>query len=185
MLLVAAAAAPCVLACSCVEPLPLAETVDESSVVVVGRVGMPVGGRYPFTVERWFAGPIPTAVLVLSSGEERMPDGTVVVNTCGRSFTPNQQLILVGEQEGSHLATNSCGLGAEVGSPEGQKLIADAQSLYGPGVRPEQPPEFDAGPAGNGGGPAITPVVLMAIAGAGLLALVVATAVLLMRRRGT
>jgi hypothetical protein len=182
-LVASAATAPCVLACSCVEPLPMAQSIDARTAVVVGQVGAPVAGRYPLVIERWFTGPAPAAVLTVEGAEQDLGGGQVVWNSCGRSFTPGQRLILVGEQNENLLATSLCSLGAEVASAEGQKLVADAERLFGPGtVPPGAPSDPDTAPEG-GSNPGWIAAGLVGVAAVGLGGLVLAAAVLLARRR--
>jgi hypothetical protein len=182
VLVAGAATAPCVFACSCMEPQPLAQSVGEQTAVVVGQVGAPVGGRYQFHVERWFTGPTPTAVLTLEGAEQDLGGGQVVVSTCGRSFTPGQRMILVGEQSGNLLASSICSLGAEVATPDGAKLIADAERLFGAGVPvPGAAGTPEAVPAG--GNPGWLAAALVGAAAVGLGGLALAAVVLLGRRR--
>jgi hypothetical protein len=166
------------------EPVPLAESVEPATVVVVGTVGVPVGGRYPFVVERWFNGAAPAPVLTLQGAE--MPGGAI--DTCGRMYVPGQRLILVGDQEGNELLTSICRLGGKVDTEEGGVLVAEAERLFGAGILPADP-ELTEPPTAQEPPPAAMPssdalpIVLVGGASVGLVVLVGAAVILLLRQR--
>jgi hypothetical protein len=149
---------------------PTIAKLGPDQVVVVGTTGERVPGGRIFNVTRWFNGgkPVTPILIEFKEGEP--------IGDCSYPVSAGTDLIIAPyvEADGrlhAHLAT----LQADPSSEQGQKYIAEAISLFGPGVVP--PPAPDVAPAPDrGSGLEIGYVVLVLAAGAllvlGILALV-------------
>ena len=140
-----------VFACSCAAPNPGAPAfTGEEQAVFIGTAGQPrPDGTYRFAVERWFVGGDAMEVNV-SSEREPMPDGGVVINTCGLHFEVGDRLIMAaGFADGTYMP-GLCSPHAVVASDEGGRLIAAAEAQFGGGFVPNGQPRPSAGDAAFG-----------------------------------
>jgi len=168
---------PCVLACSCPEPPPLAEAArDPNTAVVAGRVGLAVEGGYAFVVERWFNGPDPAPTFFARSGNGA---------DCGVPLQTGDHLLAVWyrDDQGAYSAS-SCSRFARLDAPDGEALMAEATEVFGAGIVVSEP---TPGPIDVPGGPAGVPPEAIAVgavaAGVGVLAAVAGVALIARRRR--
>jgi hypothetical protein len=168
---------PCVLACSCPEPPPLAEAArDPNTAVVAGRVGLAVQGGHAFVVERWFNGPDPAPTFLARSGNGA---------DCGVPLQTGDHLLAVWyrDEQGAYSAS-SCSRFAWLDAPDGEALMAEATEAFGAGIVVNEP---TPGPIDVPGGPAGLPPEAIAVgavvAGVGVLAAVAGVALIARRRR--
>ncbi len=162
---------PPTFACSCAMPGPIAEVAKEpAAVVVAGTVGPPVvAAGFAFQVERWYFGASPSAILTMVPG-----DGA----SCGLPLRPGERLIAVAYRDEQGLVHPSiCSHYGQVGTPEGQALMAEAERAFGPGPSMSEPP-----PAAEPGG---VPWPLLAGGGILLAGGAVLGGYLVLRRRPT
>lgn len=123
------------VACSCVDPAMILTMAadDPSSVVFTGETGPAVGSTVPVSVTGWYGGPAPTDIVMLDvqGGDSA---------SCGMNPPPAGNEYLFGAYESSpgQLGINACSLVADLGTPEGQALQAQADAALGP---PSPPPE--------------------------------------------
>ena len=134
------AAAP-TFACSCVQPEPIAAYATADNAVFSGTAGPSDARGVPVRVGQWFSGPGAAAIVYLSassfSGE----------SSCGTSApaagTQWIWVTFVGER--ADFMTGLCNPHGELGTPEGDALLADATKTFGgvapPGVTESDPPE--------------------------------------------
>ena len=163
-----AAAPPCALACSCMQPPPLAQAAAEPGAIVAsGRVGPAVAGGFSFAVERWFNGSEPTTTFTARAGNGA---------DCWLPLATGDHLVAVWQrEEDGGLAASICSRFGRLDDPDGQALLAEAEELFGPGMiaTPEEPaspsPTDDDLPAAIPGGMYVGGAVL---AGIGVLGLV-------------
>lgn len=126
--IVAVAPIPTTLACYCMPPDSLTADVGADTAVVVGQVGpAEADGRQVLTVERWFHGGQPQAVLELH------PAGGVLTS-CDQVFVPGARLVIAAPRQGDRLAAFLCSPVAEVDSPRGRAWIAEAEREFGSGI---------------------------------------------------
>jgi hypothetical protein len=178
---VSSATAPCVLACSCVEPRPLAEAVREpTSVVFVATVMPGAAGHVPVRVDRWFHGGGAAPVLLLDEGG--FGEGGEAACQIGRP-APGTLLIAStarNPQRGT-VYLNLCTRWATLPSEEGETLLAEATRAFGEGAE-IAPPVAPAEPARDPAPALLTLVV--ALAAGGLLFLLVVLVARRSRRSG-
>ena len=138
-------------ACSCAAPplgAPIFTGAEEA--VLVGTVG-PADPNlvHAFAVERWFRGG-DAAVVGMLGAEQRFPDGTTAYNTCGLDLEAGQRLVLSAGRVEGNLMPGLCSPSAQVGSPEGQAMLAAAIRTFGegtvPGTSGPAPPSAPEGP---------------------------------------
>jgi hypothetical protein len=134
------AAAP-TFACSCVQPQPMAAYATADNAVFSGTAGPSDARGVPVRVGQWFSGRGAAAIVYLSassfSGE----------SSCGTSApaagTQWIWVTFVGEQ--ADFMTGLCDPHGELGTPEGDALLADATKTFGgvapPGATESDPPE--------------------------------------------
>ena len=155
---------------------PTIAKLGPDQVVVVGTTGERVPGGRVFNVSRWFNGgkPVTPILIEFKEGEP--------IGDCSYPVSAGTELIIAPYFEADgRLHANLATLQADPSSEQGQEYIAEAISLFGPGVVP--PPAPDIVPAPDAGsGLEIGYVVLAFAAGALLLFGILA---LLGRRRST
>lgn len=166
----------CASACSCAGETPIGDFDGPDEVVVVGRVGADDGsGLFTFHVERWFHGG-DAATIQLASGSQRIGGDQWVVNTCGVELRTGDHLVVaMGRSEDGYLPS-ACAPHAIVESPQGARLIADAERAFGPGRSPTGDPVVpDVAPAAG--------VPLLLVAGVVLVVLLLGFAAVAAVRR--
>ena len=117
-------------ACSCIQPLPIAEYANQpDTLVLAGKVTAmdPQARLGTFRIERWYKGESETADLRIRSG-----DGA----DCGISLTVGQELVMVAYAEESTLSPSICSPWGDLSTPEGQQLRAETIAAYGEGSPP-------------------------------------------------
>jgi hypothetical protein len=131
------AAAP-TFACSCVQPEPMAAYATADNAVFSGTAGPSDARGVPVRVGQWFSGPGAAPIVYLSAasfGGE---------SSCGTNApTAGTQWIwvtFVGER--GDLMTGLCNPHGQLGTPEGDALLADATKTFG-GVAPPDATESD------------------------------------------
>lgn len=168
------AAGPTV-ACSCVEPRPIGEYATVEHAVFSGVAG-PLDARgVPVRVDTWFHGPDPSPVLYLGASSFGDSAG------CGTNTPPAGTAwiwvaFLAGG--GADPSTNICTPSGQLGTPEGDALLAEAKAAFG-GVAPpgtsNDPPESVPPPSvpADAGGLILAGTLglgVVVLVGAGLLA---------------
>lgn len=158
-----------VFACKCA-PTPIGALDPATSQVYVGTAAAPATEGTPMWVELWFEGPgeAPVAYLAPSSFGDSA--------SCGIDpLAPGSRWIMSTfvAEPGATPTTGMCQPHAQLETPEGQVMLAQAEAAYGPGDQPE------------GGGDTVAPdgmtpfLALGGIIGLAILGLVV---ILLLRR---
>jgi hypothetical protein len=176
-------APPCVVACSCMEPRPVAEYAAEpGAAIFVGRAGATAGDAILFAVERWYRGAGAAPVVMLIPGDSAM---------CGIAISPGDRMVMVAYRtDDGRFRPSLCSPHARVDSPEGAKLLAEANTAFGAGAVPvpgETPTPPGGGPGSGtpgGGTSGPGPWLLMGAAAAGLVALGVGLLFAARRRPG-
>lgn len=177
-------AAPPASACSCVGPQPMAAYAIEPRSAVLTGVPGPLSARgVPVQVTRWFKGPGATRVVWLSADSfgEQSAACQRTPPTIGRELG----LVLYMPEDGSDPSGSICTPIAESQSDEGQRMLAEAVATFGAPAVP-----VDAAAPVEGDGPfddlvALAPAMGALVAGAALLALVIAVLVRVDRRRAS
>jgi hypothetical protein len=150
---------------------PTIAKLGPDQVVVVGTTGERVPGGRIFKVSRWFNGAKPVTPILIDFKEAKE-----AIGDCSYPVSAGTDLIIAPYFEADgRLHANLATLQADPSSEQGQEYIAEAISLFGPGVVP--PPAPDIVPAPDrGSGLEIGYLVLALAAGAlvvfGMLALV-------------
>lgn len=144
---------PCTLACSCMPIGPLVDYVqDANNAVMVGTVGGGLGeDRYAFSVERWYAGPEPAAIVTIAGGDPAM---------CGVPLAPGDRLVFAAsrDESGVYFPSN-CMPFAKVDDPNGAALIAEADRTLGGGpTEPTLDPTAEPQAPGPTPTPEATPI---------------------------
>src|SRR5689334_6305722 len=120
------------VALGCSPPFnPTIEALGPGQLVVVGRVGERVDGGRLFHVVRWFNGDNPRTPIVIAFKE-----GEPVGDCSYPVVAGEQKLIAPTVQEDGTLYADLATLQADPTSPEGQRYLAEAVALFGPGVVP-------------------------------------------------
>lgn len=135
-----------VLACSCVEPQPLAEiAATENVAVVAGTVGQALPDRTPLGIDTWFHGANPSDAVWLNTGSQ-------MISSCDIGMSAGQRwlLVLYPADTGMYSA-GLCSPHAMLGTPEGEALFEEAAAVFGagqpiPSPSPEPPASIDASP---------------------------------------
>jgi hypothetical protein len=170
------AAPPCVSACSCVPPRPLAEYMqDPGAAVFAGRAGPRTPEAAAFIVGRWYGGPGAAAVLTLSQ------EG---IGMCGLAVESGVDMILVATRRADgRFEPSICLPFARIGTAEGDRLTAEAVALFGPGFVPAPAPtEHPSAPVPVDGREVAGPVLLVVAGGTVFFALVAGMALATRRR---
>ena len=186
---------PTAVACSCAMPDDvMAEAAKEPrAAVFTGIVGVPTPEGLPVGLTRWFKASPPGAVILLDSRGFEDPNG----GSCGVNPPPtaSEWIFVAGFNERSRLDVNLCTTQADLATPEGQGLLADAEAVFGPAepipvvtappVSVATAPPRSQAPAVTPatGGPQIPAGALLMAGGAGLLILLGVALVLAARRR--
>jgi hypothetical protein len=171
------AAGPTV-ACSCVAPGPIEEYATPDNAIFSGTAGPMEARGVPVRVATWFSGEgaAPLVYLAASSFGDSA--------ACGTNAPPaGSSWVWVAYRAEGELVSGLCSPHAQLGTPEGDALLADATEVYGGVVlsEPTGPPE--AAPATPV--PAdMAPVILAGTIGLGLV-IFLGVALLARRRPGS
>ena len=133
-------------ACSCVQPGPMAEYATADHAIFAGTAGPSDARGVPVRVTQWFSGKGAAALVYLSAqsftGEA----------SCGTSLPPagtSWIWVTFLPEGGGDPVTGLCNPHAQLGTSEGDALLADATATFGgttpPGAGPDEP--GDAAPA--------------------------------------
>jgi hypothetical protein len=133
-------------ACSCMPPGPdaIGTFADDPNVVVfVGTIGAVRPGadnmgrtQGTLTIERVFTGTVPQAQVAVVGGGGA---------DCTIHIEPGQRMITAAHIEGGTITPGLCMPYGDPVTPEGQRLIAEAERAYGPGIVPGAPGPGDDG----------------------------------------
>jgi hypothetical protein len=124
---------------------PTIKALGPAQLVVVGRVGEQVPGGRRFYVDRWFNGgdPITPIVIAFKEGE--------AIGDCSYPVaTGEQKIIAPVRQPDGTLYADLGTLQADPATAEGQRYVAEALALFGPGVVPvpsSEPPAEEGVPS--------------------------------------
>ena len=196
-LLVRPVEVPPVAACSCMMPSDrMADAAREPRTAVFsGLVGVPTPEGVPVGLTRWFKGSPPAAVVLLDGRGFEDPMGGM----CGTNQPPTgtEWIFVAWFNEQGRFAVDLCSTHADLATPEGKQLLADAETVFGPAepipvvtapplvaatVRPTgTATPADAIPAG---GPQIPVGAVLIAGGAAILVLLGVALLLAARRRG-
>jgi len=140
-----AAAGP-TFACSCVQPGPMAEYATADHAIFSGTVGPSDARGVPVRVAQWFSGK-GAAPLVYLSAQSFTGEAS-----CGTSLPPAGTIwiwVTFLPEHGGDPVTGLCNPHGQLGTPEGDALLADATATYGgiapPGAAATDPPEAAPG----------------------------------------
>jgi hypothetical protein len=126
------------LACSPPFEEPTIRALGPAQVVVVGTTGERVAGGRAFHVERLFNGDMPRAGLLVIAFKEGEP-----VGDCSYPVAAGTRLIIAPYREADGRLSADLGtLQADPASDLGRRYLAEATTLFGPGVAPPAPPEL-------------------------------------------
>lgn len=154
------------VACSCaMVERPMAEAAtDPTTSVFTGVAGPLVGAGVAVQLTRWFHGvPPPSGVAVLDPAGFQDPMGGM----CGTNppTAGTEWIFATGRDPMGRYVVNLCTTHAPLDSDQGQTLLAEATTVFGPPIVPElTPPDPVAGssdPASMVG--AIVPIVLVVL----------------------
>jgi hypothetical protein len=161
------------VACSCVAPEDIITMAaeDPATIAFTGEAGPAVGDALPVSVTGWFPGPatpMDVVIVQVEGGESSM---------CGMSAPPagREYLFMPYTAESGRLALNLCSVVADLGTPEGQAVLAKAVATLGapqavasapPSAEPTTPPTDDPTATVM----ALLPVVLVGLFAVGLVA---------------
>lgn len=132
----------CAVACSCIPPQPIATYGEQAETVIMSGTVVNIGidQRGAFQVERWYHGTGAVAVAQIRGG-----DGA----NCGLFMETGQRLVVVAYRgEDGILQPSICAPAGDLSTPEGQKLLAETEAAFGPGLAPggeETPTDPDGG----------------------------------------
>ncbi len=136
-----------VLACSCAGPPSMAELVPrEGLALLIGTVGQRGPDVTPITVEGWFGQPDPPDLVFIMSGESFGSSCDLYVGTNERWL-----LTLYRTREGPY-DTSTCSPNGQLGTPDGDALVADAIAVFGAPTSPPPPtpaPDPTRAPSGQ------------------------------------
>jgi len=165
-----------IAACSCAAPLPgIGEFRGPDEVALMGQVGVDDGsGTFTFAVERWFHGGH-EPIIRMRSDTERLADGSFVRNSCGVSLVAGARLVVGAHRADDVVIPSACAPHAEIDSAEGQRIVAEAEAAFGPGVVPGPP-------SATGDGVDLASVAIVAVFG--IVAAVIAVTLIAVMRRG-
>jgi hypothetical protein len=128
-------------ACSCVGSQPMATYATAEYAVFSGTTGPSDARGVPVRVAQWFSGPGPAPIVWLAASS--FGDGA----SCGTSKpAAGTEWIWVTwlPEDGGDPATGLCNPHGELGTPEGDALLADATTTFGgvapPGTTATDPP---------------------------------------------
>jgi hypothetical protein len=169
------------VACSCMQPLPLAEASAQSPdlAVFVGTVtalqpdAATGGGLATIEIEGTFRGPALPPAIVARSGNGA---------DCGLPVTVGEHRLFTARvDEQGTWSPGICDPQALLGTPDGDAVLAEAEAAFGPLQGTAEPPITD--PETSSGDP--DPVVMgtVAVAGLGLAVVLIGGAYYLLRRR--
>ncbi len=163
----------CAFACSCIPPRPIAEYANEADTLILSGTVTSVGKdlRGTFRVKRWYKGSSDIAEVPIQGG-----DGA----NCGIGLSVGQQLVMVAYVSEGVLHPNICSPSADLSTPEGRQLQADAGAAFGEGTVPEGAETPTGATSGDGGIPGI--VLLGGAVVVGLIAVVAGASFLSSRR---
>lgn len=143
-------------ACSCVQPEPMAAYATADHAIFAGTAGPSDARGVPVRVAQWFSG-TGAAPLVYLSAQSFTGEAS-----CSTSLPPagtNWIWVTFLPEGGGDPVTGLCNPHGQLGTPEGDALLADATATYGgiapPGAAATDPPETAPGspavPAEAGG----------------------------------
>jgi len=157
---------------------PTIAKLGPDQVVVVGTTGERVAGGRIFNVSRWFNGEKPVTPILIDFKEAKE-----AIGDCSYPVSAGTDLIIAPYfAEDGRLHADLATLQADPSSEQGQKYIAEAISLFGPGAVP--PPAPDVAPVPDRGSGLEIGYVVLALAAGALLVLGILT-VVGRRRRST
>lgn len=165
-------------ACSCMEGQPMAAYATNDNVIFSGTTGPSDARGVPVRVATWFSGPGAAAIVYLAATS--FGDGSSCGTSAPRAGTDWIWVAYVPEDGGDPI-TGLCSPHGQLGTDEGDAMLADATTTFGgvapPGTTPTDPPEAPQAPVPPEAG---APIVLVTV-GLGLAVLL--GAVVLARRR--
>ena len=148
------------VACSCV---PWGDTLaayrtEENVRILAGTVVALRDQRGMFGIERVFKGPVTGPAMEIDGGDAGM---------CGFQLKLGMRLVLSTWTEGGVLQPSSCMPSAMLDTPEGAKLLADAEASYGGGVDPPpgapMDPTPEPSPVDTGAADSALPMVMLGV----------------------
>jgi hypothetical protein len=185
LLLVSVLAPGAAMACSCVPPDMILDTLGDSEeeAVFTGTVGPAVGDRVPVQVHAWYGEPAPAAVVTL----EVMGGGDA---SCGTVAPPaGRQFLFVSYETGTGtFGLNLCSVAADLATPDGIAILDQVVATLGPPAVVDPPPEPTPEPSPTSvGGTTERTGIALPIGGAVLLTILVVGGVVALagRRRRT
>jgi hypothetical protein len=178
---------PPAAACSCaMDPDPVGAAAQaDTTFVFTGIVQPPTDVGTPVVLTRWFEGSPPGSIVALDNQGFQDPTGA----SCGVARPPagTEWIFVSGLAEGGLFGVSLCTTHADLATPEGQDLLAAANSRFGdgslPSADPDPPPE--PAPAPASGGPSMDTVMLVVAGAVAAVGIAVAAGAVLWRRRPT
>jgi hypothetical protein len=122
-----AAAAPAA-ACSCA-PTTAADYVGRPGYAIFTGTALPLQDlSVPFVVDEWFQGGAPVPGVLLTTGQERMPDGAISADTCGRTLQPGPWLVFATRLHDGRYDPGGCTVTASLDDAAGQEMLAEVRA---------------------------------------------------------
>jgi hypothetical protein len=168
------AAPGCAYACSCIPPRPIAEYAGEADTLILTGTVTAVGQdlRGTFRVERWYQGSSDVAEIPIQGGNGA---------DCGIGLSVGQKMVMVAFVSEGVLHPNICSPYADLSTPEGQQMEAEAVAAFGEGT----PPAGEETPTGGAASGFTVPgVVVLGGAAVVVIVMIVAGASFVSGRRG-
>ncbi len=145
------AAATPTAACSCLESTADDYIGERGYAIFSGTALAAQDLNVPFVVEEWFQGPDPAPGVLLTTGQERMPDGVISANTCGRTLAPGPWLVVATRTDDGRYDPGGCTVTTSLDEAPGQEVLAEVRArLAGqppptvePALSPADPPGAD------------------------------------------
>ena len=169
------------IACSCVQPEPMAAyRGDSSRMVFSGQVAAVAPTGVDVQVETWFQGPGDARITFAADG---FGDQSAACQDPWPKVGSRWIWVASVSEPGARPQTNLCMPKASLDTPEGAEMVADAEAAFdgGTSVGPAPPDE----PVPVVGGPPLGGIGVAAVFGAvGLAVIALFTGVVLLGRRG-
>ena len=148
------AAATPAAACSCLESTPDDYIGEPGYSIFTGSALAAQDLDVPFVVDEWFQGAEPVPGVLLTTGQERMPDGAISADTCGRTLQPGPWLVFATRLDDGRYDPGGCTVTANLHEAAGREMLAVVRArLAGqppPTAAPELPTRDPADAPGSG-----------------------------------
>ena len=175
------AAATPAAACSCLES-NAADYVGQPGYAIFSGTALAAQGLdVPFVVDEWFQGSGASPQVLLTTGQERMPDGAISADTCGRTLTPGRWLVFATRVDDGRYDPGGCTPTVDLGDADGVAALTTVRSRLAGQPPPTTEPQL---PSAEPPGAPSSGLLAYVAAPIALGALVFVVLVVVARRRG-